>query len=516
MGRASEIDWTFFAISIQNLTSLSPTKVTVFTNLAKNSELSDFPICFYDVEALFSSIEVNYPMLISPLSIFPAALSDANVQGLFYKLINDMPMRTGPRVQQRERVKQMVPLEKRDYVPKSALVAAPIIFQERKQVAPGGCAIVYSGQWAQSQERKAAEERCTAPYVCDASSGASEIGSAISCPAEFQLDNTTHFGLVSSEFLGRTGFADFLTSMTDNSFVYRSYDSPNTVQINASDEPHMSRGTFMRTADFIDALTSEVTVLLLYFTSQYGITTITSINAQFHGSKSAHVTYEIMHYEILEGTKLILYVFVQSLVLFNIFAMLVDTFFNFRTMYAELKMGIPVYFKNIVVPLIATVLILVYVVLRLSDKLVSASKSASILSDLDQIEWASSDITLASKKGKFFKSVGQLSTLTYREGTTDILCNIILLLNLLCVIQCTSMHPRLNLLLGTLKHAMSDLWHALILVLGLMSFFAGIGNWRFGSRRQDFSTFTSALATEFEMMFGKFSKPNSLTLHPPL
>jgi hypothetical protein len=66
------------------------------------------------------------------------------------------------------------------------------------------------------------------------------------------------------------------------------------------------------------------------------------------------------------------------------------------------------------------------------------------------------------------------------------------------------MHPRLNLLMGTIKHALSDLWHAFILVITLMGFFAGIGNWRFGDSRQDFSSFSRAMATEFMMMFGEF------------
>lgn len=45
----------------------------------------------------------------------------------------------------------------------------------------------------------------------------------------------------------------------------------------------------------------------------------------------------------------------------------------------------------------------------------------------------------------------RLYSLCLEESRIDILCNVILLVNLFRVIQCTSMHPRLNLLLGTLK-----------------------------------------------------------------
>jgi len=49
-----------------------------------------------------------------------------------------------------------------------------------------------------------------------------------------------------------------------------------------------------------------------------------------------------------------------------------------------------------------------------------------------------------------------------------------------------------NLLLGTLQVAFNDLMHAIILILLLMGFFAGIGHWRFGSTRADFSSVSRA------------------------
>eukprot|EP00961_Rhodomonas_salina_P000187 2173-Rhodomonas_salina.6 len=43
--------------------------------------------------------------------------------------------------------------------------------------------------------------------------------------------------------------------------------------------------------------------------------------------------------------------------------------------------------------------------------------------------------------------------------------------------QCTSMHPRLALLEGTVTKAWDDLWHAALLIVMLMGVFAGIATW---------------------------------------
>jgi len=57
----------------------------------------------------------------------------------------------------------------------------------------------------------------------------------------------------------------------------------------------------------------------------------------------------------------------------------------------------------------------------------------------------------SEKNTRFLHGVKQLYSMCIKEARIDILCNVILLVNLFRVIQCTSMHPRLNLLLGTLK-----------------------------------------------------------------
>ena len=386
-------------------------------------------------------IEVNYPMLLSPMTLVPKALPDAKVQSMFYQSVNQMPARVGPRIQQRERAKQVVPLTKRDYVPKSALLAAPVVFQERKMLSPSGCEVTYSSQWEKEQQRKTAEERCAAPYACEHLAKKAQQDSVISCPGS--ANPTGHFGLESTEFLGKIGFTDFLYSISDNEFLNRPKNASDRKSVT---DAQVGSSNLVRTSDFIDSLTSSVSVILLFFTPQYGLTSICSIQASFHEPESARVEYELLHYEIVEGSKLLLYIGVQIAVVINLFATTIDAFYQFRTLYIERKLGIEMNLKDVfgsMVDVFVSSAIFVYVCMRIDDKASSAAVSTSILSDLDNIDWSSLEMQLFTKKELFLNRVEQVYARAEKERSLDNLCHVILLVNLIRVINATSMHPRL-------------------------------------------------------------------------
>ena len=71
---------------------------------------------------------------------------------------------------------------------------------------------------------------------------------------------------------------------------------------------------------------------------------------------------------------------VQSLVVFNLVAMLIEAVGSFKSMHKEAQMGIPITIRNLFVPLVdvlAAVLVLVYVILRLPEKIASARYHAT-------------------------------------------------------------------------------------------------------------------------------------------
>ena len=113
---------------------------------------------------------------------------------------------------------------------------------------------------------------------------------------------------------------------------------------------------------------------------------------------------------------------------------------------------------------------------------------------------------LNEKTGTFFATIKSLLESIQKESTNTLICNVILWISLLRIIQCTSLHPRLAILTGTVAEAFDDMLHTALLTALLMLCFAGIGNWRFGNSLEEFGSYDRALQTEFEMLFGAIPK----------
>jgi hypothetical protein len=93
-----------------------------------------------------------------------------------------------------------------------------------------------------------------------------------------------------------------------------------------------------------------------------------------------------------------------------------------------------------------------------------------------------------------------MSMITF-ESSIEFFLNLVLIINIIRIIQCTSLHPRLATLAGTLFKAIDDLWHTSILVVLIVGCFAAVGTWRFGSFRQEFATMSDTISTNLSMMF---------------
>jgi len=97
--------------------------------------------------------------------------------------------------------------------------------------------------------------------------------------------------------------------------------------------------------------------------------------------------------------------------------------------------------------------IILYCGLRMASSRDSSNLASTILGGLNEIPWADPDIQLSSKQQDFFALVQKLTTVIEWEVQMDSLCYAILVISLLRLIQCTSVHPRLALLTGIQTHA---------------------------------------------------------------
>jgi len=81
---SSSDDWTFLAVSRKNTsTPGNPPKTWTATNEQKNWEATELAHCLFDPKAFFTSLEINFPMLISPIMMIPQAIDFAKAQQVF-------------------------------------------------------------------------------------------------------------------------------------------------------------------------------------------------------------------------------------------------------------------------------------------------------------------------------------------------------------------------------------------------------------------------------------------------
>ena len=208
------------------------------------------------------------------------------------------------------------------------------------------------------------------------------------------------------------------------------------------------------------------------------------------------------HYGIVEGENLQSYILIQATSLFFVVILLVVAVRNLAKNVCSREETHWLSISDMLFDFVIALMVLVFVARMLPEKTASAQSAASILENLGGIPWSSSSWSLETKMTLFFHHVEELKTLIWRENYNNILCNVILTVNLLRVIQFTSLHPRLAMLTGTLLNALDDLWHTAVLTVLLMLLFAGLGNWRFGDRLEQFETVESTMLLEWEMIFG--------------
>jgi hypothetical protein len=79
-------------------------------------------ICLFDEAALFTAIEFNFPMLISPIMMVPKAIGTGQLQALYLKNDPEMAIRIGPINADRNRELTAVGVSKSVFTPRFNLV----------------------------------------------------------------------------------------------------------------------------------------------------------------------------------------------------------------------------------------------------------------------------------------------------------------------------------------------------------------------------------------------------------
>jgi hypothetical protein len=384
---ASKDGWTFVTFRRRN--STAPMENAAFTNTIKSSnDHNSFAQCFYNSSSMFQMIEFNYPMLVSPIMMVPTDLPFARIQAMYYNLVGDLKIRTGPlNVADPPRIQ----LNKRDFTTHLALMAAPIVFQTRV-VPSSSCPYTYSRNWLQQQHLQVVNSTCRSPFQCN-NDILSRPELTMACTGE-GVTNRTQFGLDPIEFQGIIGYADILYSVTDTDYTFR-------------------EGSVISTSAFFDSLTQTISLILLFFSPQYGVTSVLTIDCDISGPIPAGVNVNLQHYEVLEGYSLMQYILVECVLLLTVMTMSIDIGIDLHRLKQQSRSGHigaawqvspPTKLGQIGKVLADTVTVVLVVVsgaLRTWLKVNSNDQTENIVGGLASIPWDSSVVSMTGKKRYF-------------------------------------------------------------------------------------------------------------------
>ena len=443
MERASESDWTFVAIVRENWTypvfgpnrsMINTTRTTVYTNLAINRERARVYQCLYNVSSYFDAIEVNYPVLMSPIHLIPRALSALQIQEQFLRVSADMPVRRGPLTSENSRNASRVPIIKKDFDLRTTLLASPLVFQTRFNASarcPNREPLTYTAQWLGVQQKIMMSQKCAFPYLCDADTLRGQE-SIISCPGDNLRDEDELYGPAYS-FGDERGWPEFLFSITDNGVLFRG-------------------DRLVKTSTLIDSSTNVLTIIFPFFTPEHGTSTILELRADFGGANPIKGQFKIRHYHLLAGTSWTSFAVWQLFVLLNLPMLIYDgvkaisiSWRTYRTMEEKRKENTAAYNPPplpsagaLFVPavdLFSGFLMISYVCWNVKIKWESEAETSRLAGALSQIEWANADVAMDSKIDTYLTTINAYRSLISAQESCEALANFILYVNLLRVIQ---------------------------------------------------------------------------------
>ena len=484
-------DWTFIAITRVNST-WPQTTYKVFTNLGKFEEQSNSATCLADESQMFKAIEVNYPMLVTPVMMVPEALSDSDVQTIFLRGATPLRVRDGPleshSLDPTALALDSLPVYKLDFSERSVLMAPPLIIQER-HAQSAECPFRYSTQWLREQHKVVRTSICAPPNTCVDPDVMTKPELIMACRGKDIKKAESFFGLKNAfKVDGKHVYAEFLYTLTDHDLVFRA-------------------GEVKHTNWFIDSGTANARVIFCFYTPDAGVVSVLTVSADFSTHMPVKMRLWLQHYGMVVDKPLYLYVFVQSLCLINIGIMIVSLVVKFVQIVRQeeaMHLKLPLFVVSSVLDLFTALAALLFVALRIPAHVDSERAVSGVLSRLAAVPWGDDSIPVLDKNEMFFEVVDQLLVLIERQKFLTMLCLLILFICLMRIIASMNCHPRLALLTQTLAKARDDLWHAVLLIVTLMAAFACIGTWRFGEEFVHFSSMRQSFLTEFSMLFGDF------------
>jgi hypothetical protein len=408
----------------------------------------------------------------------------------FYTAKPKYRVRRGPAQFDSVRMTSTIDYDRATYAYPTALVAPPLILQERAEKSHKCTTNLGSLYAEQLWNETKSGVICEAPYKCD-DTFLSNSTSLLSCRARNAPE--TFFGQIPLLLDGRDQFYEFLQSVTDSEILVR--DGENYV-----------------TNDFLDGQTKSVQVAMVAFSPEYGIASTISITALLE--TDVKVDFSVQHYASLEGEELRQF----EIVSFTGLALAVVILLEKIATFAHLQLRKPDKTGRIVITpegrnniqgfivdlVIQVILPFAYFVVRLLQ--VQDSKNSiqrTVGSEgLTGVPWSSRNVVMEDKITQFFDGLTKFQQQLLTEDLMGYFYFILATASLLRLIAQTGAHPRTAILVNTLINAADDLWHFLILFVILNGGFIALAQAQFAGQRDEFATIGSSFELLWNLLIG--------------
>lgn len=399
----------------------------------------------------------------------------AELQRRYYSQMDRYSPRTGPITTTAQRVTRKVAYDRNAFTYPAISLAPAVVIQERFGKTTE-CQRQAGTQAVQRIHENAVRgSQCALPYECDADlqNDQTELLTCFKDESE-----ATFFGAEGTVVEGQLQFTEFLTSIIDQQQLMRT-------------------GEAFQTGDFIDMQTKVLKILLALYSPEYGMLTQYMVTAEF-GTR-IRVSGVMMMVNSIEGAALVPYYICIVLSLCLVCTLAFNALFNVARWRKTKDEGIDL--KGAFLDLLLVAMFCIYCVLRLVQTSNSGDELLNIVDSFVSIPWSKA-IPISDKVETFNAAISGMETKMNEEKSMNFFGFFLALFALLRIIMETASHPRIAMLVNTIKQGLDDFIHFLILLVTLYFCFALLAWVQFGGQIEEFSTLPRTVETQWNMMLG--------------
>jgi hypothetical protein len=520
--------------------------------------------CVVD-DDFIQAIQLPGGILISPIVVTMKPLGLKILQERFYNEKPALSVRRGPAVSDATRNSRTIGYERRVYNYPAVLMSPPIVLQHRVDKALSCSTQAGTDYLLTSWNKTVGGSRCSWPWLCDDSlrQQATELLSCSTDKEAVKFFGGTKLGAEYGELQG--WFFEFLQTIAEASILKRvdqrrrsSYHADVTergegqeragerrratatvaagggtgsasgsmgsgstaagssapAKANMGLNQSLQGAIVLYPSSYFDAQTQDVQIIMTGFSPDLGTATLIRIVAKV-GSQ-VEVDYTVDHYQAVEGDQLRQFRLVAGFAIVTSLLIFVEKLLMLwkNEQWRESE-GMSAKQWNVGVagwsPLTFVFDILAQVVLPItyfSVRLVQLNKSGYIVDHtvgsrgFAGIAWQDNTVSLQDKLYKFLSLVGTFEEEIFLERNMVSFYFVILSAQLFRLIVQTEAHPRIAILVKTLRVGMDDVLHFALLCLLVLGAFMLQGLVLFGSWRSDFQDLESSFRALWEMMLG--------------